>query len=119
MCGAGALRDCSTHILVSATCLVVLILILTCIRVSWVHIFVNIASCRRGRAVVVLCWIVGGVVRRVRGVVSTVVYRRCWGRGEIIGLGKVTGIIRVCGRLTWAVTVRTVAALTICGFIFV
>lgn len=54
MLGARVLRDWSTHILVSATCFIVVVLLRPYIRVTWVHIFVNVTSSRRGRAVVVV-----------------------------------------------------------------
>jgi hypothetical protein len=104
---AGVLRGCGTHILVSATCLVVMVLILTCIRVSWVHVLVNVAACRRWWAVVVRCWVIGWVVRWVRGIV---IKGRCWGRRKVVGIRKVTGVIRTCGGLTWTVPVGTVLA---------
>lgn len=70
MLSAGVLRGCGTHILVSATCLVVMVLVLTCIRISWVHVLVNVATWSMRRwAVVVRCWVIGWVVRWVRGIV--------------------------------------------------
>ena len=128
MLGARILRDWSTHILVSSTRLVVVVLILTCIRVSWAHIFVDIATCRWLWTVVIGRWVVGRIIRWVRGIRKVAVYvayRSCWWWREVVGLWKITGVIGVCGRLTRAELARTVAsaravaALTIGRLIFV
>lgn len=119
MLGARVLRDWSTHILVSATCLmIVMVLLRTHVRVSWVHVLVNVAS-RRRRAIVVVRWVVGRVVGWIRCIRKIAIYSSCWWRREVVGLWKVAGVIGVHGRLTWAVAAWAVTALTIGRFIFI
>jgi hypothetical protein len=123
--GARVLRDWSTHIVVSATRLVVMVLILSSVGVARVHVFVrwvDIASGWGWWTIVVVWCVVGRVVGWVWCVRKIAVYmaHRCgwWGR-EIVGLWEVAGVIGVCSRLARAVlartvaTVGTVAALTI------
>jgi hypothetical protein len=111
--GARGLRDWSTHILVSATRLVVVVLFLTCVRISWIHVFVYIASCRWWRTVVIVWWVVCWIVGWIWGVRKVAVHvsrGRCWRRREVVGFWEVAGFMRACGRLTWAVLARAVAS---------
>lgn len=115
-------RGIDLDILVSATCLIVVVLILTDVGISWIHVFVNIATCGWWRTVVIVCWVVCrvvGRVRRIRKIAVHVTHRLCWRRREVVSFWEVTGIIGMSGRLTWAVLSRAVtsawavAALTI------
>lgn len=85
MLGARIDRDWSTHILVSATCLVVVILILTRVRITGVHVLVNVAAGGRWWAVVVVWRVVGGVVGWVRGIRKIAINRRRWRRRKVVG----------------------------------
>src|SRR5690242_4723468 len=123
--GARVIGDWSTHILVSATCFVVVVLLRTNVRVAWVHILVNVTSSRRGRAVVVVRWIVGRIVGRIWCIRKVAIYSSCWWWREVVRLWEIAGVIGMRGRLTWAVATRTVwpawavATLTIGGFVVI
>lgn len=110
MLGARVDRDWSTHILVSATCLVVVVLVLTRVRITGIHVFVNVAARGRWWAVVVVRRVVGGVVRWVRSIRKVAINRGRWRWREVVGRWEVLGIIVGPGsRLARAVSTRTVA----------
>lgn len=105
MLGAGVDRDGSTHILVSATGLVVVGLVLTRVGIAGVHVFVGVAARGRWGAVVVLGRVVGGVVWWVWGVGKVPVNGGCWRGREVVGRGKVLGVVvRASSRFPWTVS---------------
>jgi hypothetical protein len=108
--GARVDRDWSTHIIVSATCLVVVVLVLTRIRITGIHVFVNVATGWGLWAIVVVRRVVGGVVWWIRGIGKVAIYRGRWRGRKVVGRWEVSGVVvGTSSRLTRAVSTRTVA----------
>lgn len=110
MLGARSDRDWSTHILVSATCLVVVVLVLTRVRITGIHVFVGVGAGWRWWAIVVVRRVVGRVVWWIWGIRKVAINRSGWRGREVIGRWEVLGVIvGASSRLARAVSTRTVA----------